>query len=175
MRRWILIALLAAGGCSPYSISQDYDTSTDFSTFKTWTWFEGPKPSGPSLDGLTEQRIRKALEAGLPARGLSKTDGATDLQVTYHLAITQRIEVTPTTVGWGYGWGHGYVGGTYGGDVRTYDEGTLLVDFVETKTKSLVWRGTARATVYRDTTPQERETRIRETIQLILQQYPPVR
>lgn len=176
MRRWTLLAILAVGGCSPYSIDEDYDPSTDFAKFKTWTWFTGPKPSGPSLDDLTEQRIRKAIEGGLPHVGLTKgADGSTDLLVAYHVSIAQRIDVTPTTVSFGYGWGRGYVGTSYGSEVRTYDEGTLLIDLLDAKTKSLVWRGTARATVYRNSTPEEREIRIREAVQLILQQYPPTR
>jgi hypothetical protein len=177
MRRWMILALLAAGGCSPFTISEDYDNKADFSKYKTWTWFVGPKPSGAGLDSLNENRIRTALEAELPLSGLTKAADAAgaDLQVAYHASVSQRIDVTPTTVSFGYGWGHGYVGTSYGADVRTYDQGTLIVDLLDAKTKALAWRGTARATVYRDADPEYRTERIREAVQAILERYPPQR
>lgn len=176
MRQTLIALLLAsAAGCSPYSVSEDYDNSADFSKYKTWTWFTGPKPSGPGLDALNEGRIRAAFEAELPLRGLTKGEGAADLLVTYHASVSQKIEVTPTTMSFGYGWGRGYVGMSPGSDVRTYDEGTLIVDLLDAKTKSLVWRGTARATVYRDADPEYRTERIRGAVQAILQRYPPER
>lgn len=174
MRRALIAVVLAAvAGCSPYSISDDFDNSADFSKYKTWTWFTGTKPSGPGLDALNEARIKTALEAELPLRGLTRNDAAADLLVAYHASVSQKIEVTPTTLSYGYGWGRGYAGMSYGNEVRTYDEGTLIVDLLDAKTKALVWRGTARATVYRDADPEYRTERIRGAIQAILQRYPP--
>lgn len=178
MKQGIALVLVAMAGCSSFSTDADYDPKTDFSRYHTWTWFTGPKPSGPSLDGLTEQRIRAALEEMLPQVGLTKTaDAQADLLVTYHMSVQQRLEVVPTTTMYGYGWGHGYGGyyAGYGSEVRTYDEGTLLVDFIDAKTKGLAWRGVARGTVYRSSTPEEREERIRSAVQAILEQYPPSR
>ncbi len=174
MRNLIGVLLLAAGGCSSFTVDTDYEPGTDFRKYTTWSWFAGPKPSGSGLDGLTEGRIRAALESQLPKHGLAKgTEGATDLLVAYNVSVTQRLEVTPTTMYYGYGWGHGYVGSSYGGEVRTYDEGTLIVDFIDAKTKSLIWRGTARGTVYRESSPEERQARIQEAIAGILERYPP--
>lgn len=175
MKRWMALALLAAGGCSPFSINADYDTTTDFSKFRTWSWFSGPRPPAPDLDGLTEQRIRNAIETQLPKRGLAKGAEGTDLLVAFHVSVTQRLEVTPTTMSYGYGWGHGYVGTSYGNEVRTYDEGTLLIDLLDAKSKSLVWRGVARATVYRNASPQEREARVQAAVGAILEQFPPAK
>lgn len=174
MRRCMLLALVVVAGCSPYSVSDDYDPTTPFSKYKTWTWFPGPRPA--PLDSLNENRIKSALEAELPLRGLSKAaEGSGDLLVGFHASVSQKIEVTPTTISYGYGWGRGYVGTTYGNDVRTYDEGTLIVDLIDAATKTLVWRGTARATVYKDADPEYRTTRIREAVQAILERYPPQR
>lgn len=171
--RFLPALFLLAAGCSSISTSADYDTTTDFSKYRTWTWFEGPRPGG-AIDGLTEKRIRTSLEAELPGRGLSKVAEGADLLVNYHMSVTQRIDVIPTTAYYGYGWGHGYYGAAYGSEVRVYDEGTLLIDLIEAKTKTLVWRGTARGTVYRDTTPEERELRIRDAVTQTLAQYPPL-
>jgi hypothetical protein len=176
MRTGPLLLLLILGGCSTYTTNADYDTSVDFSKYRTWSWFTGPRPSGPGSDQLIENRIRSSIEAELPLRGLAKgAEGATDLMVSFNLSIAQRIEVTPTTATVGYGWGHGYVGYSTGNDVRTYDEGTLIIDLIDAKTKSLVWRGTAQATVYRDTTPDERTARVRGAVQAILDHYPPIK
>src|SRR6516225_7919992 len=138
MHRWILLALAAVGGCSPYTINADYDPTADFSKFKTWSWFTAPQPYGAGMDPLIEKRIRASVEEELPHRGLAKAaDGSADVLVSYHLSVAQRLEVSPTTATYGYGWGRGYV--AYGtSDVRTYDEGTLLVDLIDAPSKSLV-------------------------------------
>jgi len=181
MRCFAALLLLFAGGstlltagCSSFSTSADYDTTTDFSKYRTWTWFEGPKPGG-ALDGLTEKRIRTSLEAELPARGLTKAGDGADLLVTYHVSVHQKIAVTPTTMTYGYGWGRGYAGVAYGNEVRVYDEGTLLLDLLDGKTKTLIWRGTARGTVYEGSSPEDREQRIRDAVQQTLAVYPPLK
>jgi hypothetical protein len=176
--RGILTAtvLLTLAGCSPFTINADYDNTADFGRYRTWSWFTGPHPYGAGVDQLLDNRIRASLEAELPHHGLAKAaDGSSDLLVSYHLSVAQRIEVNPTTASVGYGWGRGYVAYSSGGDIRTYDEGTLIVDLVDAKTKNLVWRGIAKATVYANSTPEERTERVRTAIQAILDQYPPIK
>lgn len=169
--RPLCLLILFAAGCSSFSVDTDYDAGADFSKYRTWSWFSGPKPYEPGLDGLTEQRIRAAVEAQLPGRGLGKAESG-DLLVTFHVSVNRRIEVTPTTVGFGYGWGPAHVGYSTN-DVRTYDEGTLILDLVDAKTRHLVWRGTARGTVHQGYAPEERTQRINEAVHGILENYPP--
>jgi ABC-type glycerol-3-phosphate transport system substrate-binding protein len=170
--RLALLSLLLVG-CSSVSVDSDYDPQTDFSTFRTWSWMHDGPAQG--VDDLTDGRIRAAVEAALPIRGLRKADaGASpDLRVAYHARVEQRIEAVPapaTTIG--YGWRAGYV--AYDAQqLSTYDEGTLIIDLVGADSEDLVWRGTATAIVGDGGTPEEREERIREAVEKLLERYPP--
>ena len=58
-------------------------------------------------------------------------------------------------------------------DVYQYEEGNLILDFIDPKSKELIWRGSAKAVVGNEKTPEERQKKIEETIQKILEKYPP--
>ena len=170
---WVVLLIPLAAGCSPISVTYDYDPDIDFSKMKTYAWYMAP-PGTPSVDSLTQQRIVRAVEDGLEARGFRKAEeGAADVKVHAMASINERIRSQPVTIGVGYGWPAGYIGAREGVEVTSYEEGTLILDFIAPATKSLMWRGTAKAAVDRDRKPEEREARIREAVGKILQAFPP--
>lgn len=174
MRRLLpLLALLAAAGCGtpPLTVESDYDPSTDFSKYKTWNWMAGGKAD---VDSMTEQRIRTAVEAELPNRGLAKAGEGADLGVTIQISIQHKIKQSRASVGVGYGWGPAHIG-VSGSPSKSYDEGTLILDLVDVKTKTLIWRGTAVGTVHKDYAPEERQERIRNAVHHLLRDYPPAK
>jgi hypothetical protein len=175
MRRLIpMLALLAAAGCGgpPLSVESDYDTSTDFAKYKTWAWLPGSKPSEKDIDSISEQRIRSAIEAELPKRGLTKKEDGADLSVTFQISVQHKIVQSNASVGVGYGWGPAHVGVSKSPS-KSYDEGTLILDLVDPKTKTLVWRGTAIGTVHKDSSPEERQQNIKLAVSYLLEDYPP--
>lgn len=172
---WFLFALALLASCSSVSVDADYDSATDFGALRTWSWHSDEVPAG--LDELTSRRIRAALEPALASRGLAPaaTGTTADVLVAYRVEVRQRVESDPVTYGMGYGWRGGYAGLSTGGQVRTYDEGTLHVDFVAPDGKTLVWRGSGTRVLAEKATPEEREERIREAVTKILEQFPPKR
>lgn len=72
---------------------------------------------------------------------------------------------------------YGYVGGPRFGPrgvhVERRTEGSLTLDIVDTRTKQLVWRGTAESSIDRDASPQERRERLQEAVSKILEKFPP--
>ena len=48
----------------------------------------------------------------------------------------------------------------------------LTVDFVDSRTNRLVWRGSAQAEVYSYSTPEQREARIDDAVGQILETFP---
>jgi hypothetical protein len=170
---WIL-AMPVAAACSGISVNYDYDPQTDFSPLKSYAWHVAPAGT-PAMDALTQQRIVRAIDDALEFKGFRKAEaGAADFKVHAMASIQQRIQTQPVTVGVGYGWRHGHMS-IEGSEVSTYDEGTLILDVISSSTQTLVWRGTARAAVDRDRTPEEREGRIREAVFKILEGFPPLK
>lgn len=168
----ILALALVLAGCSTLSVESDYDPQTEFAALHTWAWLHDGAPEG--VDDLTDQRVRRAVEATLPTRGLRRVaQGETaDVRVAYHASVSQQIEALPAPVSIGYGWRSGY-GELQTAEITTYDEGTLILDLVSQDGQMLLWRGTATQALSDDPTPEERQERIRKAVEAVLARYPP--
>ena len=158
---WLALGVFAAGCAGPSKVLTDSDPSVEFSAFRTFA-FTGltDRDQGGVLDNsLLRKRIEAMVGQQLTAKGLQQVglEERSDLLVHFWVGVKdkQRVENTGMPAGaYGgrYGWGPNYpyggrygVGaGYYGGGVTTYEyqEGTLIVDLVESAKKDLVWRAT---------------------------------
>jgi Domain of unknown function (DUF4136) len=168
----ILLSALAA--CSPFQVSSDYDPKANFAAYRTYSWL--PRIEQPDSDprlqsSLLHSRIRDAVDAQLTSKGLRQDPTANpDLLVAYHVALQGKLEISTVP---SYPYGPSVWGATQKTYTRQYDEGTLIVDLIDASNRQLVWRGSAQAEVKPDTSPQERQKRINEAVQQILERYPP--
>jgi hypothetical protein len=173
----IAVAALLLAACSSVQVSTDYDPGTDFSVLKTYAWLPRKASTGgdPRLDStLLNERIRGAVEAQLAERGYKKTaSGRADFLVAYHTAVERKMDVDTIYRGYGYGpdtWGWG---GGHETMVYQYDQGTLLLDFLDRKAHRLLWRGSASAVVSESSTPEKRTALINEAVAKLLDRFPP--
>ena len=166
-----LIGLIIS--CSPvYDVQFDYDTKEDFSNLKTYDWL--PIPEKADIDRLNIQRIKNAVNTQLEAKGLKMVSENPDFSIASHVGTKDQVRVT----NWGYSYApYGrYWGGAWGPggvDVYQYEEGTLILDFVDPKTKNLIWRGSGKAQVDNTATPESRDKLINEAVAKILKNFPP--
>lgn len=171
-RRILILALLilAVAGCNSIEVRSDFDPEVDFRQYRTFNFL--PKRPGPGRDPLTEgalirKRVHAAVRAQLESKGYAFSESGTpDLLVAYHVNVKERVDVTS----YGYhrwdGWS-----GAGGVDVYRYNEGQLILDLIESKSKDLVWRGWATAVV--GDTPDSQPGKLEEAIEKILARYPP--
>ena len=152
----LLAATLALAACSTVTVTTDYDRSASFAKYKTYSL--APAAKGETLSPTSENALRSTLRAQLAQRGISEVaSGKGDLAVVRHVFVKDKVAVYQYT-DWGYryggGWPYGY--GSYGmwagapvtyTDVNQYTEGTMVLDFVDTRTSKLVFRGTGTAIV----------------------------
>ena len=154
-----------------YDVTYDYDPQANFSDLKTFDWMQVPEKAG--INSLVVQRVKNAVNAELKAKGLMMTSNNPDFLIAEHLGKKDQVQVTD----WGYGYGRrGYRGGhrgTGGVSVYQYEEGFLILDFVDAKSKKLIWRGSVKAEVQNVDTPEKREKRINAAVKEILKKYPP--
>lgn len=172
---------LALPGCSSFQVSSDYDPAVDFSQYGAYAWLPDPDPTESSeagpVDGLLRQRIERAVDDVLAGKGMRRVESQNDarLLITDHIDVQQKFRVNTTQYGYGYGrWGY-YGAGYTDTYVDQYEEGTLILDFIDAETKQLVWRGTAQSRLRDERTPEEREERVREAVEAILERYPPAK
>lgn len=181
----LLPLLLILSACQAPLPNRDYDTSRDFSSYRTWSWKEPAvqyRPQDPRLQSdLTDTRIRAAVSQQLEQRGLRMaTDKANgDLLVQVWMIVDNKQQQISTSYGGGY-WGGPWGGGFYGGpgyiDTRTvdYQLGTLQIDMLDAKDGKLVWRASSQKVINDQALdPAQRDTEIRQSVERILSQYPP--
>lgn len=165
--------------CSPVTVTTDYDTSAPFKKYQTYALT--PAAQGQSLSPSSEAALRDTLRTELSKKGLiEKKSGKPDLAITRHAFTQDKLSIQEYT-DWGYNsvggtwpYRYGYYGAWTGAprtyvDVSQYTQGTLILDFVDTKTNKLVFRGTGSALVGN---PKSNADRIREAVIRIAASWP---
>ena len=154
----------------------DFERTHDFSTYATYSWLEPHaattiKPLGASIDAekrleAAHELITKAVERELAAKGLKQSaESNADFHLRFHTAIDHRFEIhadypyrrarfrhLPVTA-----------------DIDSYEEGTLLIDVIDAKTDSLVWR----SSVTRSIQGNDLQKTIDRAVAKALRKFPP--
>ncbi len=126
----VLLGHYILAGCSSISVNQDYDPAYDFSKLKTYGFIPITEEAG--IDQLNATRLGDAIKANLTAKGYTLAENA-DFGIALFFTKDTKTSIQ-STGGYGYGYGYGYRGyGGMGGStyVTQYDEGTLVIDFVD--------------------------------------------
>jgi len=142
------LALLLTA-CSPrIYVEQDQDAKLE--GYHRFAWLTPPPlpVRDPILDSqILEARVHKAVANDMQGRGFAEVapDADPDFLITYHTSAKQKIESSGASFSFGFvdAFPHGFgaVGFPVGGDVQSRDEGTLMLDVMDGKSKRLVWRG----------------------------------
>jgi hypothetical protein len=179
MRRLIVFMALASSvalACANISVSSDYDPTAKFSTYRSYAWLpENPTPTGhPRLDSpLVQERIKKAIDTALEAKGYTRTE-TPDFLVRYDLSAERRVDVT--TYDSGFYHGYGYRMALPVTDVREYDVGSLILDVLDYREKKVVWRGIGQGRLRSEgasVDPAEQQERIDKAVAAVLKNFPP--
>ena len=147
------------------SVTYDFDRSANFTRFKTYAWVQGTNLS----DQLNHQRIMRAVDAQLTARGFSKVEavGNPDVLVAYHASLDKNLQINA----FGAGPRIGYRSGT--ATVEEIVVGTLAIHMVDAQTKNIVWRGIATKELDAKASPEKKEKNINKAAEKIFKNYPP--
>jgi hypothetical protein len=135
------LALFLTTASFAQEVKTDYDRSANFGAYKTFS-FEKIQTEDP----LWVDRIKSAVANALTAKGWSQVQSGGDVSVVA-VEMTQARQTLDTFyngLGGGWRWG-GFGDATTTTD--TYHVGTLVVDLFYTKTKQLLWRGSASDTL----------------------------
>jgi hypothetical protein len=175
MRNWLAVAGLAfaAAGCSGISTTSDWDQSYDFSALSTYACMDQGLEGGVSEIML--RRMYAAVDEELTAKGLRKEDHSrsADVLFAYHTGTQDRQQYDTYGYGAGGWWGGYWGGGMTTTTVRTYSEGTLILDVIDRESNELVWRGSASRTIDEMDSPEQRVKTVQEAVGKLLKDFPP--
>jgi hypothetical protein len=147
------------------SVTYDFDRSANFTRFKTYTWVRGTNLT----DQLNHQRIMRAVDAQLAARGFSKVEAAAnpDVLVAYHASFDKNLQINA----FGSGPRVGLRSGT--ATVEEIVVGTLAIDVMDAQSQNIVWRGIATQELDAKANPEKKEKGINKAAEKIFKNYPP--
>jgi hypothetical protein len=122
---------------------------------------------------LTEvdQRIRESVRTELEARGFVYSEMDPDILVGYGLAMNAPIDEAAMNKIYGEEFDFTFQT-PIPDERRTYHQGTLVLDFLNAETSTLLWRGIARGDVDVNVTETIKDQRARELAHLLIARYP---
>lgn len=172
------IAALVLSACSSTPrVNTDFDTNASFGHLKSFA-FAPAHTSTETVTTLLNKRVKDAISETLNANGHKAVDAETaDFLVAFHTSYEKRIDVDTYYTTWGIRpfWWYGpyhraHVPTTR---VREYKVGTLAVDIIDNKAKTVVWSSSAANTLSKYLTPEEREAKIKLVVETMLADFPP--
>ncbi len=169
------VLLLVLSGCANLleSVDTTYNRSVDFAALKTYNWraIHGQEETDANDLAL----IRRMIDEDLQAKGIQRVDDNPDFLVVVLLRSTQQDETqqihsseagdrrlvsSPTAPGAGpVSW--------------SYEEGTMVIDFVRPQTNHMVWRGKFKTDLNSATSPKKRTAVIERAVHKIMEEFPP--
>jgi len=169
------IGLLAVAA-QAQDVKTDYDKEANFAALKTFTIKIETGWGNP----LGEKRVLEEFTEALTAKGWTKVDPEkADAHVVLHGATEKQKTLNQFYSGMGGYGGYGYRGwggmgmgmGTSTTTVSEYLVGTLVVDIFDSKSKQLVFRGTA--TDELSDKPEKNQKKLDKASQKMFKDFPP--
>lgn len=167
----LLLVVLILNSCKSIQVGMDYDTSVDFSQYKTFA-FHKSSIDKVEISDLDKRRILKAIDSTLIQKGLFKSQ-TPDLLVSINTKAHEKVYVNQMNYGWGFGWNPAFFGSPNMMYTDTVVEGILFIDLIDAKTKNLIWQG--KGTGNLELEAHAKEAKIKEFVTQILAQYPPTK
>lgn len=170
----LTVTLSLAGCASGPKVTSDYDSSANFSAYRSFGFYQPLGTDQAGYESLVTQTLKSAVRQEMESRGYTYAETGADLLVNFNAHLAQKTDVsqTPATPMY-YGYRRGFYGGWGGYETRVdqYVEGTLNIDMVDAQRKQLVWEGVAVGRVTKKT-QEDRSAAIRAAVAEIFAKYP---
>ncbi|UZO81145.1 DUF4136 domain-containing protein [Aquimarina sp. ERC-38] len=167
-----IFAAFVLTSCSTVRVASDFDRQVNFQNYRTFAFFK-PGIDKADISDLDKKRILRAIEGDLIAKGFVKSENP-DMLVSIFTKTQKNVNVYNNNfnVGWGYGWGWSpwFWGGNFN-NVSQVTEGTLYIDFIDSRKKELIWQGMGTSAL--TTQIDKKQEKMNEIVSAILEKYPP--
>lgn len=178
MKKLLFLSLAFLTGCSSVKTTYDFDSTVDFSKYKTYEFTEDAMKI--PIQELDRTRLISAIDAEMGKKGFTKSS-TPDVWLDLQVKLEQKQSATATNTGVGYyggpyryGYGAGY-GGTTHINVENYVDGTLFINMIDKGTEKLVWQGRGTKTLEENPSPEKKQANITYGVQAIFKNYPPIK
>jgi len=162
----IMLGLFSFAG-TKFKAYVGYDKDVDFSTIKTFAYYETRETSVADNSPIHEM-IKYLIIIKFKASGLQEVKENPDIYVTYHTFQGQDLKMNVTLYSYSYsaGWWFSPLWGS-GMDVSSWTQGNLFVDAWSPKTETIVWRGAVTGAVPDNPDPEKAQKTIEKALDAI--------
>jgi len=175
--RYIVMCMCLVGMAAGYAwakVTFDYDHALDFSGYSTYAFLERDNSIETQLPDHLRVRLHRVTEEVLAEKGFDPAPAPpqTDFLLTFYFGATDELQINHVSYApyspWGYsywpGFNYGYT------EVRSYKQGTLVLDIIDARTHKLMWTGVLEREV-RSVNPSGKQ--IQKTLKKLLKNFPP--
>ncbi|MCZ6702693.1 MAG: DUF4136 domain-containing protein [Ignavibacteria bacterium] len=164
------VVVIITNCSSSINVMYDYDSEYDYTSLKTFKWILIEAPA--SISELRIKRFMNAINNELEAKGLELSTENPDFLIALHGMTQSKVSVND----WGYGPGPYRRWEIRDFDISTYEEGTILLDFVDGKSMELFWRGIGtRVAVEPNLSADEQIEKFSKIASDLLEEFPPIK
>ena len=157
----VLILSICVTSCSSVTIDDYFCKKADLTSYKTFDWLSRPHAMLIVKEGRgqTEKLLKESVNKQLTARGLSQKADIPDLLISYLVGA----ELTNTD---------DFSDKVGERTAQQYSEGAILLDFLDGKTRELLWRVAAFGIEDRNPTPERNKEIIEKTVERMFKNFP---
>ncbi len=162
-------AALTLAACAPVRVNSSLERGMDFTHYKSYAWAAADRFStgDARLDNneFFENRLKTTADRLLATHGLERSTPATaDIVIHYHANVRETIDVNDLDRRYGY---------CDTCNATIYNAGTITLDFVDSHTNKLVWRGWSEGSLDGIDSQSMIEARVDDAVTRILAKLPP--
>lgn len=133
----VFFILLGLMSCNTVRVTHDYDRQAEFNKYKTFS-FHQKGIDALKMNDLDKRRIVIAIDENLKSKGMTLAlKSKADIIINIYASNKTRVDVDPWYNPW---WTYGpYWGNRL--NIRSYKEGSIVVDLIDRQKNTLVWQG----------------------------------
>jgi len=147
-------------------INYDFDPGVDFAALKSYDWFPVPKEN--VKHGLIVKQLKKEIKTHLEDLGIKRVSTNPDFLIALHGGIQSWLHYTE----WDYlHANYEQYAQKRKSDFANYFDDTVMVDFIDVKTRTLIYSATATVYISIESTPKERQQKIKAVVARIIDTY----
>lgn len=164
-------AVFALAGCSTLNVGTDFNPQADFSKYQTYGWLPSIRSETPE-NPLTAQKVRTSVEKQMDREGLLKSSPGERPDFLIAFRVIHRDVRLPYDWDTGFRLGDGNAQSElgFGYATESHQEGSLVLDFIDARTRQVFWRGTASDVIER---AEVKQKDVAQAVDKILEKYPP--
>ena len=163
--------MVIAIGCSTATVKYNYDSKSDFTSLKTFSFM--PLPDEANICTLNVKLIQDTVRTQLEFKGLTMVSDNSDILIAMHLTKELKRATVRNTGFTAIGYSPGYFKHSSFTHELEYEEGTFVLDLVDTQSNALIWRGVIIGEIRDDMSSEWRIERTKTVLQEILTNFPP--